>query len=36
MNKYLAPHIRTEARFGRMLFDILLAGVPLSVFSYVN
>ncbi|MBQ8684434.1 MAG: RnfABCDGE type electron transport complex subunit D [Clostridia bacterium] len=36
MNKPLAPHIRTEARTGHMMLDILLAALPLGVFSYVN
>ncbi len=36
MNKPLAPHIRTDARAGHMMLDVLLAGIPLSIFSYVN
>lgn len=36
MNNVLAPHIRTESRSGQMMFDILLAAIPLGVFSYVN
>ena len=36
MNKRTAPHIRTDATAGKMMFDILLAAVPLGVFSFVN
>ena len=36
MNKYLAPHIRTEAKTGHMMMDVLLALVPLGIFSYIN
>ena len=36
MNKTTAPHIRTDIRSGRMMIDVLLAIVPLGVFSYVN
>ena len=36
MSKMLAPHIRTEDRTGRMMLDILLAAIPLSLFSFVN
>lgn len=36
MNKSIAPHIRTEARVGKMMIDILLAAIPLGVFAYVN
>lgn len=36
MNKHLAPHIRTEARSGHMMFDVLLAALPLGIFSFVN
>lgn len=36
MSKVLAPHIRTEARSGQMMFDILLAAIPLGLFSFVN
>lgn len=32
----LAPHIRTEARAGHMVLDILLAALPLGLYSYVN
>ena len=36
MNKYTAPHIRTEARSGKMMSDVLLAGLPLCIFAYFN
>ena len=36
MSKMLAPHIRTEARTGRMMMDILMAAIPLGLFSFVN
>ncbi len=36
MSKILAPHIRTEARTGHMMLDVLLAALPLGLFSYVN
>jgi len=36
MSRSIAPHIRTEARVGKMMFDILLAAIPLGVFAYVN
>lgn len=36
MSKILAPHIRTEHHSGHMMLDVLLAAIPLSVFSYVN
>lgn len=36
MNKHLAPHIRTEARTGHMMMDVLLAAIPLGIFSYIN
>ena len=36
MSRSIAPHIRTEARVGKMMIDILLAAIPLGVFSYVN
>ena len=36
MNKMTAPHIRTEATTGKMMIDVLLAGIPLGVFAYVN
>lgn len=36
MNKPIAPHIRTESTAGKMVFDVLLAAVPLGVFAYVN
>lgn len=32
----LAPHIRTEARTGHMMLDVLLAALPLGIYSYVN
>ena len=36
MNKYLAPHIRTDARSAHMMLDVLLAGIPLCIFAYVS
>lgn len=36
MSKLVAPHIRTDARVGKMMIDMLLAAIPLGVFSYVN
>ena len=36
MNKYLAPHIRTDDRSGHMMLDVLLAGIPLCIFAYVS
>lgn len=36
MNKRTAPHIRTDATTSKMMFDILLAVVPLGIFSFVN
>ncbi len=36
MSKSIAPHIRTDARVGKMMIDILLAAIPLGVFAYVN
>ena len=36
MSKMLAPHIRTEDRTGRMMMDVLLAAIPLGLFSFVN
>lgn len=36
MSKLTAPHVRSEATAGKMMFDVLLALVPLGVFSYVN
>ena len=36
MNNITAPHIRTNIRSGRMMFDVLLAIVPLGIFAYVN
>ncbi len=36
MNKMTAPHVRTDSTTGKMMFDVLLAAVPLGVFAYVN
>lgn len=36
MSRSIAPHIRTEARVGKMMVDILLAAIPLGVFACVN
>ena len=36
MSKMTAPHIRSEATTGKMMFDVLLAVLPLGVFTYVN
>ena len=36
MNKIMAPHVRSDATAGKMMIDVLLAAVPLGVFSYVN
>lgn len=36
MSKITAPHVRSEATTGKMMFDVLLAALPLGVFSYVN
>ena len=36
MNKPLPPHIRTESSTGKMMTDILLAFIPLGIFSFVN
>lgn len=36
MSRSIAPHIRTDARVGKMMIDVLLAAIPLGVFSYVN
>ena len=36
MSKMLAPHVRTETRTGRMMGDVLLAVIPLGLFSFVN
>ena len=36
MSKRTAPHIRSDATGGKMMIDILLAAIPLGVFSFVN
>lgn len=36
MSKLSAPHTHTESSYGKMLFDILIAVVPLGVFAWVN
>ena len=36
MSNITAPHVRSEATAGKMMIDVLLAAVPLGVFSYVN
>jgi len=36
MSKMKAPHIRTESSHGKMVFDVMLAIIPLGVFAYVN
>ena len=36
MSKLSAPHAHTESSHGKMLFDILLAALPLGVFAWVN
>ncbi len=36
MTNTTAPHIRTDVRAGRMMFDVFLAIIPLGVFAYVN
>lgn len=36
MSKLTAPHIRTESSYGKMVFDVSLAFIPLGVFSFVN
>ena len=36
MSRTIAPHIRTEARVGKMMTDVLLAAIPLGVFAFVN
>jgi len=36
MNNLTAPHIRTEAKAGHMILDILVVTVPLCVYSAVN
>lgn len=36
MNKPLPPHIRTESSTGKMMTDVLLAFIPLGIFSLVN
>lgn len=36
MSNFKAPHIRTESSVHKMMFDILLAIIPLGVFSFVN
>lgn len=36
MSKMKAPYIRTESTSGKMMFDVLLALIPLGILSYVN
>lgn len=36
MNKPLPPHVRTESSTGKMMTDVLLAFIPLGIFSFVN
>lgn len=36
MSKMKAPFIRTEARFGRMIFDMILAATVLGIYSAVT
>ncbi len=36
MSKRIAPHLRTDNHVGNMLSAVLLAAVPLGVYSYVN
>lgn len=36
MNKITAPHVRSDATAGKMMIDVLLAAMPLGVFSFVN
>ena len=36
MNNITAPYIRTEARIGRMMFDMFLACIVLGGFSFVS
>ncbi|MBQ7088930.1 MAG: RnfABCDGE type electron transport complex subunit D [Clostridia bacterium] len=36
MSKMKAPFVRTEARFGRMIFDMILAATVLGIYSSVT
>lgn len=36
MSKLSAPHTHTDSSYGKMIFDVMLAVVPLGVFAWVN